>query len=457
MPHGFRAAAALGAAALSLAPARLDAQPLEVEGAGDGDRLPGGRAVALGVFSGLVVFSDDVEIGNSYYDDQVPGLGMTIGVRGAAEMVRWATSRLDLEGEARLALSRTDGGGPREAGGASVLGWRAQALVEVLTDEPVHPLMLAGLGAETLIDGTEFMAVPDTDLVLHAGVGALVPIGRKSAIRADLRLEMMAGRDGGAAAAFEAQVGYSLRLGGSGPRVGRVQIATARPAPEPSFVHVDPPAPLDSDGDGVAGAADRCPNEPEDVDQERDDDGCPDPDDDADGWADADDKCPRQPETVNGFADADGCADQVPADLAARIGELAGVRFKSGSVRLDRRSRPILDQVTAVLLRYPDVRIELGGHSDDTGSPVRELELSQQQAAYVKWYLVDKGIDDRRIDVMGYGAQHMKYDHSTRAGRAANWRIELKLVSGQTAQPAAADPEPKPRKDGPDPVWLPAG
>lgn len=461
VPHGFRAAVALGAAAFSVAlgvaPPRLAAEPVApvapvaIDETGS---LPGRRATSLGVFTGLVGFSDQVEIGNSYYDDQVPGLGLLVGLRGAAQLAAWAGGRLDGEGEARIAVARTDAGGARESATASVLGWRAHALVALLTDEPVHPLLFAGLGGETLVGGSPFMSVPDTDLVLYGGAGGELAVGRRGALRADLRLEMMAGRDGGAAAAFEASVGYALRFGGPGARIGRIQIA-ARPAPvrapAPAFAHVDPPAPVDGDRDGIAGEADRCPDEPEDVDQTRDDDGCPDPDDDGDGWADAHDSCPREPERVNGFADADGCPDEVPADLAAHTGELKGVRFAPGTVRLDRRSRPVLDQLTAVLLRYPDVRVQLTAHTDDTGEPAREQELSAQQAAYVKWYLVDKGVDDRRIDAVGRGAERMKYDHATRAGRAANWRIELDLVSGQTAQPDGGEP----RRDGPDPVFLP--
>jgi outer membrane protein OmpA-like peptidoglycan-associated protein len=293
--------------------------------------------------------------------------------------------------------------------------------------------------------------VPDTDLVGYLGAGARVPIGRRSALRADLRVEVMAGREGGSAAAVEAQVGYSFRFGGPGPRIGRIVIAT-RPPPRPVFAHVEPPSPVDPDGDGVAGDADRCPEQAEDVDHTNDQDGCPDLDDDADGRPDSDDRCPKQGETINGLADDDGCPDEVPPDLAAWTGELAAVRFEQGSIKLVRRSRAVLDRLAAVLQQYPDVKIEIAAHTDDTGKPDRERELSEQQAAYLKWYLVDKGVDEARIEVVGRGASEMKYDHSTRAGRAANWRIELKLIGGD-ATPAAA---PQARAAGPDPIWLPA-
>jgi len=267
VPRGFRVAVALGAAAIAGGGPAVHAQGLGLEGDGE---LPGRRATALGAFAGVVSFSDQVEIGNSYYDDQVPGLGMLIGLRGAAELARRGSTRLDVEAELRLALARTDSGGPREAGAASVLGWRAHALVELLADQPVRPFLLAGAGAESLIGGTEFMSVPDTDLVLYGGTGAEVPVGRQSALRTDLRALAMAGRDGGMAAAFEVAVGWTLRFGGPGPRVGRIQIASRPAAPRPGVVDADPPpaspdpppppvaSEPDLDRDGILAGDDRC-------------------------------------------------------------------------------------------------------------------------------------------------------------------------------------------------------
>ena len=67
--------------------------------------------------------------------------------------------------------------------------------------------------------------------------------------------------------------------------------------------------PADRDGDGIADAADRCPDQPEDMDGFEDDDGCPDLDNDGDGIPDAADKCPGKPEDRDGFQDDDGCPE----------------------------------------------------------------------------------------------------------------------------------------------------
>lgn len=65
----------------------------------------------------------------------------------------------------------------------------------------------------------------------------------------------------------------------------------------------------DSDGDGVYDSDDKCPDEPEDIDNFEDKDGCPDVDDDEDGIIDRMDKCKRQKEDFDGYQDEDGCPD----------------------------------------------------------------------------------------------------------------------------------------------------
>ncbi|MDP3276440.1 MAG: OmpA family protein [Deltaproteobacteria bacterium] len=65
----------------------------------------------------------------------------------------------------------------------------------------------------------------------------------------------------------------------------------------------------DTDGDGVPDSADRCVVEPEDRDGYQDEDGCPEPDNDADGVLDGADRCINEPEDRDGFQDEDGCPD----------------------------------------------------------------------------------------------------------------------------------------------------
>ncbi|MCP4445909.1 MAG: OmpA family protein [Myxococcales bacterium] len=72
---------------------------------------------------------------------------------------------------------------------------------------------------------------------------------------------------------------------------------------------VQPPADEDSDGDGVPNSTDDCPRRPEDLDDYKDADGCPDLDNDQDGIVDTIDDCPNNAEDKDGFKDDDGCPD----------------------------------------------------------------------------------------------------------------------------------------------------
>jgi OOP family OmpA-OmpF porin len=65
----------------------------------------------------------------------------------------------------------------------------------------------------------------------------------------------------------------------------------------------------DRDGDGYKDDVDQCPDEPEDFDGFKDEDGCPDPDNDEDGILDVDDRCPNIPEDRDGDQDQDGCPE----------------------------------------------------------------------------------------------------------------------------------------------------
>jgi OOP family OmpA-OmpF porin len=70
----------------------------------------------------------------------------------------------------------------------------------------------------------------------------------------------------------------------------------------------------DRDGDGIKDDVDQCPDDPEDYDGFKDEDGCPDPDNDNDGIPDIDDRCPNVPEDRDGDHDEDGCPEANDGD-----------------------------------------------------------------------------------------------------------------------------------------------
>jgi outer membrane protein OmpA-like peptidoglycan-associated protein len=179
----------------------------------------------------------------------------------------------------------------------------------------------------------------------------------------------------------------------------------------------------DNDGDGILDADDRCPDVAEDVDGFQDGDGCPDPDNDGDGVLDADDRCPGTPAGVE--VDADGCpvVEEIREDLV-----LEDVTFRLGSADLTPESAATLDEVAASLKAWPEVRVEVGGHTDSSGPAELNRNLSQQRAESVRQYLIDAGVAAGRITAVGYGEDRPIADNSTAEGRAANRRVELKRI-----------------------------
>lgn len=201
---------------------------------------------------------------------------------------------------------------------------------------------------------------------------------------------------------------------------------------------------LDDDGDGVADAADRCPRVAEDKDGVQDDDGCPDLDDDGDGIADADDRCPTVAENWNGVDDSDGC----PEDGAVALDERAGtleiaetVYFASLHARVLRRSWPLLDAVARFLLSHPQIGpLQVAGHTDERGSDKLNQQLSAQRAHSVRRELVRRGVAADRLQAVGFGKDRPIATGQDDSARAANRRVEFRIIRAlRAAGPGGTD------------------
>lgn len=104
------------------------------------------------------------------------------------------------------------------------------------------------------------------------------------------------------------------------------------------------------------------------------------------------------------------------------------VFFAFGEADLLPVSRRVLDTIADVLLRYPELRIEVGGHTDSVSSDAFNLELSQRRAASVVNYLVASGIDRRQLEAVGYGEAQPVATNETETGRALNRRVEFVVL-----------------------------
>jgi outer membrane protein OmpA-like peptidoglycan-associated protein len=165
---------------------------------------------------------------------------------------------------------------------------------------------------------------------------------------------------------------------------------------------------------------DHCADEAEDRDGFEDSDGCPDPDNDADGVPDLADNCPETPSGV--MVDQHGCpaAEQITQTLI-----LEGVNFELGSAELTPGSLEVLREVAQSLLAYPEVTIEVGGHTDNTGSIELNRELSLRRALAVREFLIGSGVATSRITAVGYGPDYPITTNDTEEGRLQNRRVEI--------------------------------
>ncbi len=182
--------------------------------------------------------------------------------------------------------------------------------------------------------------------------------------------------------------------------------------------------PVDSDHDGVADGIDKCPNTPPRT--EVDSAGCQRASDaDGDGIDDTKDKCPG---TAAGTrVDAAGCPILFTEAKTPVV--LRGVTFETGRSALKPDSYTILDIVAASLVANPDIKIEIGGHTDATGASATNLRLSQARADAVRAYLASKGVAPERMVAKGYGPSQPVAPNTTATGRAQNRRVELRQTN----------------------------
>ena len=194
--------------------------------------------------------------------------------------------------------------------------------------------------------------------------------------------------------------------------------------------------PSDGDRDGVPDGIDRCPNTP--AGTQVDGNGCPlARDSDGDGVVDPQDRCPNTP--AGSKVDQFGCIilfeERAPAAPPAPGAPpvtparptliLSGVTFQTGRSVLTAQSYAVLDQVAGSLLANPEIRIEIAGYTDNTGSLAINQRLSGNRALAVRAYLARKGVMPNRMTARGFGPANPVATNTTPEGRAQNRRVEL--------------------------------
>jgi outer membrane protein OmpA-like peptidoglycan-associated protein len=219
----------------------------------------------------------------------------------------------------------------------------------------------------------------------------------------------------------------------------------------------------DADGDGVPEGVDQCANTPKGalVDSvgcpiDSDGDGVPDGidlavgtplgalvdslgrplDGDADGVFDGLDKCPN---TLPGLkVDSLGCSIEIVERetelLDTGLIRLNDVNFETGKATLLPESHAELQVVAGLLLKWPELRLEVGGHTDSRGSAAKNQALSQARADTVRaWVLANyPNVDPNSLTTKGYGATKPRAPNTSELGRAKNRRVELVVINKES-------------------------
>ena len=103
------------------------------------------------------------------------------------------------------------------------------------------------------------------------------------------------------------------------------------------------------------------------------------------------------------------------------------INFATNSSDIDASSNRLLSDLIEVANQCPEAKIEIGGHTDSSGSDDYNLRLSQARASSVMSYLINNGVDDRRLSAVGYGETNPITDNESDEGKAKNRKIEFNV------------------------------
>lgn len=102
--------------------------------------------------------------------------------------------------------------------------------------------------------------------------------------------------------------------------------------------------------------------------------------------------------------------------------------FEPASTTLAADTGAVLDKLAALLMRYPDTRLRIAGHTDNTGRANVNLRISRERARAVADYLAAAGVDPARLVAQGYGDTQPIADNASPSGRASNRRISFSYI-----------------------------
>jgi OmpA-OmpF porin, OOP family len=380
------------------------------------------HAFYLSTMAGAYFFESDDPLKNSAV--YTLGVGYSFSERWAGEIVAGYTKTRDGDDE----NEQIDG-----------YPLRLDVLYSFRPKERLVPHLAVGFGGMLLDDPG---GNSDVESVFGYGVGLRYFLGRSMALRADVRhlyvRENLRFEKGQGNNHLMANAGVSFQIGGG----------------------MIPPPQIDSDGDGVIDAFDRCPGTPLGVPV--DVYGCP-ADSDGDGVPDYRDRCPDTPYGVK--VDEHGCpikaevgdspkifspppngvqvaptarpainrvqgtvAEEISAKAPSPVTEITIlIPFAAGQAEIRPESTGELKGALDFVRAHPARLIVVEGHTDSIGGAEANLALSRKRAENVRRYLLQEtGLSPERIEIRGYGESRPVGDNATQEGRRQNRRVVIR-------------------------------
>jgi outer membrane protein OmpA-like peptidoglycan-associated protein len=114
-----------------------------------------------------------------------------------------------------------------------------------------------------------------------------------------------------------------------------------------------------------------------------------------------------------------------PSDYLHSLFEIENLYFETGKDIIKVESYENLDKLSAILISYPEVKLAVHGHTDETGTRELNNALSKDRAESVKKYLVGKGVDESRIKTIGHGQDDPLIEGDTENEYQYNRRVEF--------------------------------
>lgn len=105
-----------------------------------------------------------------------------------------------------------------------------------------------------------------------------------------------------------------------------------------------------------------------------------------------------------------------------------GITFDTGRANIKPNFNAVLDDIANVMIKYPETKIEVQGHTDNVGNNADNLRLSELRAQSVRSALSSRGVSSSRITAIGFGESMPVASNDTSSGREANRRVEIKIT-----------------------------